>query len=297
MTTPLPPEIQSFLVHLSTERGLADNTILAYQRDLSDLHNFLSKRNQTLLTAAADDLRAYLQIQSRLDKSTRTVTRRLAAIRAFLRYQQILGQNTQPILDLLDRPKPEKSLPKTLSKSQVSQLLGAVNPKNFYACRDVAILELLYAAGLRASELCTLKLPDLNLSIPCLRVFGKGSKERIVPIGQVAKNAIEQYLLDLRPKLNKKNSDLLFLSRSGQPLERVALWMIVEKIAKRSGILKTISPHTLRHCFATHLLSGGADLRVVQELLGHADVATTQIYTHVDQDRLKSIHQKFHPRK
>jgi integrase/recombinase XerD len=163
--------------------------------------------------------------------------------------------------------------------------------------RDVAILELLYASGLRATELCELKVSDTNLQVRCVRVLGKGMKERIVPLGRAAAEAIGRYLLECRPRLDHGGVPNLMLSRTGRPLERVALWMLVEKYGRRSGLLKSISPHTLRHCFATHLIGGGADLRVVQELLGHADISTTQIYTHVDQDRLKAVHAQFHPRK
>jgi integrase/recombinase XerD len=161
----------------------------------------------------------------------------------------------------------------------------------------VAILELLYACGLRASELCLLGVRDANLQLGCVRVFGKGSKERIVPMGRAAAEAIKRYLDDCRPALNRKNSDRLFLSRTGQALERIALWQLIDRYARKAGLYdRGVSPHTLRHCFASHLLSGGADLRVVQELLGHADVSTTQIYTHVDSDRIRAVHRKYHPR-
>jgi integrase/recombinase XerD len=162
--------------------------------------------------------------------------------------------------------------------------------------RDVAILELLYASGLRASELCDLKVRDVNFQVGCVRVLGKGMKERIVPVGRAAAEAIQRYLGECRPKLDAAKSDRMFLSRTGRPMERIGLWMLVERYGRRSGLLKSISPHVLRHCFATHLLAGGADLRVVQELLGHSDISTTQIYTHVDSSRLKSVHSKFHPR-
>ncbi|HWB53399.1 MAG TPA: tyrosine-type recombinase/integrase, partial [Tepidisphaeraceae bacterium] len=174
--------------------------------------------------------------------------------------------------------------------------ISAPNPKDRLFARDVAILELLYAAGVRASELCGLKIADVNLQVAAVRVLGKGSKERVVPLGRAAVEAIESYLGECRPKLDHGNSPLLFLSRSGKPMERVGLWMLVEKYGRKSGLLNEVHPHVLRHCFASHLLSGGADLRVVQELLGHADIATTQIYTHVDQKRLKATHLKYHPR-
>jgi integrase/recombinase XerD len=160
----------------------------------------------------------------------------------------------------------------------------------------VAILELLYASGLRASELCALKLRDLNLQVGAVRVLGKGNKERVVPLGRAAAQATERYLGECRPQLARRPGEHVFLSRTGRPLDRVALWQIVERHARACGLLKSVSPHTLRHSFATHLLGGGADLRIVQELLGHADVSTTQIYTHVDDARLKPIHRKFHPR-
>jgi integrase/recombinase XerD len=238
----------------------------------------------------------YLQDQTRQGQSTRTVARRLAALRLFLRFLASEGKDISNILEELERPKPESSLPKILSRAQVNQLIATPDPESSLYLRDVAILELLYASGLRASELCDVKLRDANLQVGCVRVLGKGTKERIVPLGQCAAEAIARYVAECRPNLQRSPSDLLFLSRSGKPLERIGLWMLVEKYGRRSGLLKSISPHTLRHCFATHLLGGGADLRVVQELLGHSDIATTQIYTHVDQDRLKSVHKKYHPR-
>jgi len=288
------PRLRELLTHLATERGLAENSIHAYRRDLENLCDFLSRRNRTLTSAQARDFQEYLHSQSRGGKSTRTVARRLAAIRVMLRFQS--GKSAK-ILQQLDRPKPEHSLPKTLSRAQVNQLMAAPNPKSSLFSRDVAILELLYASGLRASELCGAKLRDLNESVGVIRVLGKGFKERIVPVGRAAMEAIRRYLEDCRPKLARRGDEHLFLSRTGKPLDRIALWMLVEKYGRRSGLLSSVSPHTLRHCFATHLIGGGADLRVVQELLGHSDISTTQIYTHVDQDRLKAVHRKFHPRK
>ena len=250
-----------------------------------------------MLTAEAEDIRDYLREQTRSGKSTRTVARRIAAIRMLMRFLAATNQRSDKILEQFDRPKPEQSLPKILSRAQVNQLLSAPNPKSSLYFRDVAILELLYASGLRASELCDLKLRDVNIAVGVVRVLGKGSKERIVPVGKPAMTAIEKYLLDCRAKLAKKHEEQLFLSRTGKPMERIGLWMLVEKYGRKSGLLSHISPHTLRHCFATHLIGGGADLRIVQELLGHSDISTTQIYTHVDQDRLKAVHKKFHPRK
>ena len=295
MSGPVPP-VRRLMTHLATERGLAVNTIEAYRRDLTDLATFLAERGRELTAASADELREYLREQTRAGQSTRTVARRLAAIRSFLRYLTIEGFDTADTLAQLERPKPEHSLPKVLSRTQVAELIATPDPTSPLFARDVAILELLYASGLRATELCQLTARDTNLTVGCVRVFGKGAKERVVPFGRAAGEAIARYLTDCRPKLARQPRDELFLSRTGRPLERVGLWMLVERYARRSGLLKTVGPHVLRHCFATHLVGGGADLRVVQELLGHADIATTEIYTHVDDVRLKSVHKRFHPR-
>jgi integrase/recombinase XerD len=250
----------------------------------------------SLISAGADDYRFYLQAQSKKGQSTKTVARRLACIRVFVRFLESQGFDVGDTLQQLERPKPERDLPKILSRAQVNQLIATPDPKSMLFSRDVAILELLYASGLRATELCELKTCDLHLQVGAVRVFGKGSKERVVPVGRAACEAIARYLSDCRPRLEKTPMEVLFLSRTGKPLERVALWMLVERYARKSGLFKKVGPHVLRHCFATHLIGGGADLRIVQELLGHSDIATTQIYTHVDQDRLKSIHKTYHPR-
>jgi integrase/recombinase XerD len=289
------PELRDFLLHLASERGLADNTLHAYRRDLRDVSAYLQARAKSLNGGDADDYRSYLQDQRRAGQSTRTIARRVAAIRVYLRYRAAQGQDVAPILTQLERPKAESSLPKVLGRAQVDTLIAAPDPKSFLFSRDVAILELLYASGLRASELCDLKTRDVNLQVGCVRVLGKGMKERIVPFGRAAGEAIARYLLECRPRLERQVIEQLFLSRTGKPMERIGLWMLVEKYGRKSGLLKSISPHVLRHCFASHLLSGGDDLRVVQELLGHSDISTTQIYTHVDQTRLKAIHKKFHP--
>lgn len=289
--------MREFLLFLASERGLADNSVHAYRRDLEDVEDFFAERSRSLDSLELDDYRAYLQDQTRRGQATKTLARRLAAIRVFLRFRLTQGDDAAGVLEQLERPKPEHALPKVLSRAQVNQLISAPDPSSRLYHRDIAILELLYASGLRATELCELKLIDANLDVAAVRVLGKGSRERIVPMGQAAVDAIRVYLADCRPELDTRRSDRLFLSRTGKPLERVALWMLVEKYGRKSGLLNHVHPHTLRHCFATHLLSGGADLRIVQELLGHSDVATTQIYTHVDQDRLRAIHQKFHPRR
>lgn len=290
------PRVRQFLLHIASERGLAHNTILAYRQDLEDLSAHFRDRHLTFASAGPDDYRDYLHGQRRAGKATKTIARRIAAVRVFLRFRGGEGDDVEAILQQIERPKAERSLPKILGRAQVDAMIAAPDPKSPLFARDVAMLELLYACGLRATELCELKVRDANLDVGVVRVFGKGSKERLVPLGRAAGEALSRYLAECRPKLDRRRSERLFLSRTGKPMERVGLWMLVEKHARRSGILKRVSPHTLRHCFASHLLGGGADLRVVQELLGHSDIQTTQIYTHVDQGRLKSVHKKFHPR-
>jgi len=293
------PKVREFLLHLASERGLADNSIHAYRRDLEDVDDYFNHRRISMVKATADQFRGYLQDQSKKKQSTKTVARRLAAIRLFLRFLSEDEKEAQRILQQLERPKPEQDLPHVLSKSQVNRLINAPKPESPLFTRDVAILELLYASGLRASELCDLKVRDVNLTVQVVRVLGKGMKERLVPLGQAAGEAISRYVNEDRHKVDRTGtSEILFLSRTGKKLTRMALWVIIDRHAKAADLYnRGVSPHTLRHCFATHLIGGGADLRVVQELLGHSDISTTQIYTHVDQSRLKAIHEKFHPRR
>lgn len=293
------PLVRRFLGYLAAERGLSVNTCEAYRRDLKRAIAYFEKANlPTIDTAHADEWRAFFRDESRSEKSTKTVARRVAAVRSLLKFQAVEGRDVDAILDQIDRPKPERSLPKIMSREQVSRLIATPEMCGApFPTRDAAMLELLYASGLRASELCAVTLGDVSLEEGFVRVLGKGSKERIVPVGAAAVAAIERYLLECRPSLLKTPTDVLFLSKTGRPLERVRLWQLVESYGRQSGLLKEISPHVLRHCFATHLLGGGADLRVVQSLLGHADVGTTQIYTHVDSTRLKKVHAQFHPRR
>ena len=297
------PDVSAFLSYLAVERGLARNTQDAYARDLADAERFMGERGKTLRDFIDEDARLFLQDCTSRGKSTKTVARRLAAMRSLLKYQVVCGvrqgEDATVILERLERPKSERDLPKTLSRGQVEKLVHAPDRLTPLGIRDAAMLELLYASGLRASEICGVKINDYNPFLGVVRVFGKGSKERVIPVGKPALAAIRHYLDDVRPGLLRepgRAGDILFLSHTGRPLERIALWQIVVRHARRCGLLKEVSPHTLRHCFATHLLGGGADLRVVQELLGHSDVATTQIYTHVDADRLREVHKRFHPR-
>jgi integrase/recombinase XerD len=222
----------------------------------------------------------------------------MASLKMFYRFGTARNLIADDPTEKLETPKRWKKLPDVLGREQVKALLAAVDSTEKLAKRDTAILELFYSSGLRASEMADLTLRDLHLDLGVIRVIGKGRKERIVPLGGPAQRALVDYINTLRPELLKiknKQTELVFVSRSGGPVTRIVMWQLLQRMSKKAG-LRHIHPHTLRHTFATHLLSGGADLRVVQELLGHADVGTTQIYTHVDSDRLKSVHRKFHPR-
>ena len=296
--------VHAFLVHAAVERGLSPNTRDAYRRDLVDFEDWLENEGYDPMAVEADGVQAYLRHCAGRGLATKSVSRRLAAVRMLLKYQGEAGHRdadeVAAVVQRLETPKAERPLPKTMSRGQVQRLVEQPDRETPLGQRDAAMLELLYASGLRASELCDVKMSDYNPDFRHVRVFGKGSKERVVPVGIPAAEAIDGYLTGVRPTLVKdlkRSKERLFLSNTGRPLDRVALWQIVTRHARHSGVLRETGPHTLRHCFATHLLGGGADLRVVQELLGHTDVGTTQIYTHVDSDRLKEVHAKFHPRR
>jgi integrase/recombinase XerD len=230
-------------------------------------------------------------------KNENSARRALVAIRMFMRFAKLMGLIADDGTAILESPKIWQRLPIVCNKPQVLKLLEAPCPEEPYYLRDRATLELLYATGMRASELAGLKTTDLNFDVGYLRCLGKGNKERIIPVGRTAIEAVEAYLRDLRPRLAKPGSGMsLLLSRTGRPLTRIEIWRLVKKYAARAGLARNLTVHTLRHCFATHLLSGGADLRSVQEMLGHVDIGTTQIYTHVDNERLRKIHKKYHPR-
>ncbi len=295
---PLGRLVREFLSYLTVEGGLSDNTIQAYGRDLLDFlgHCKSSKINELGQISPAI-IQKYIISLSRGNKAEASVKRALVAIRMFMRFGKLNGLIEDDFTGVLEGPKLWQRLPIICSKKQVLDLLGAPSPKEQFYLRDRAMLELLYATGLRASELAGLKVSDLNLDIGYLRCTGKGNRERVVPVGRVASAAAREYLLELRPKLAKPFSgDFLLLSRTGRPVSRIEIWRLIKRYAARAGMPKNLTVHTLRHCFATHLLSGGADLRSVQEMLGHVDISTTQIYTHVDQERLRAIHRKYHPR-
>ncbi len=293
----IPRLLEGFRLYLSVECGLAVSTLEAYRRDLGEFSAFLATQRVPLGDLGMEHLQPYLMALRGRGLALASIARRVASLRMFLRYCHAFGHLDEDLAALVETPRKWHKLPHALHYRKVDALLAAPDPQDRYYHRDLAVLELLYATGVRVSELVGLTLDRINLDIGYVRVMGKGRKERVVPVGRCAIEAVRRYLQELRGRLaGRRNPAALFLSRTGRPLDRSNVWRIVVRCARQAGLPGPLSPHTLRHSFATHLLEGGADLRVVQSLLGHADVTTTQIYTHVDRSRLKSIHQKYHPR-
>lgn len=290
--------IDSFLDYLSVERGLSKNTILSYRKDLDIYTDFLESHSvNTLSRIVKNDITNFMLSQKDKGISANSIARRLAAIRMFHRFltrERILKSDPS---NLIDSPKLWKKIPETLSLNEVESMIAAPDIRDKQGIRDRAILETLYATGMRVSEAVNLKKDSVNLDIGFLRCIGKGDKERVIPLGKKAIASINKYLEASRPAfLKKKESDFLFVSRFGKKISRQSFWKIIKRYAKEAHIKKPMKPHILRHSFATHLLERGADLRSVQEMLGHSNISTTQIYTHINKDRLKTIHRQFHPR-
>ena len=290
--------ISSFLTHVKVEKGLSSNTVSAYRRDLVKFDVFAQKRKLTLEGVSRGDLVEFLAGLYRLKLESRTVARHLVTLRNFFRFAQVHELiTTDPSINL-ESPKIRRSLPGYLRLEEVERLLEQPDSTTALGLRDRAMLEVLYSTGLRVSELIGLRVSDLDSKVGCVRCIGKGDKERIVPVGRKALIMVEKYLRDARPKLLGKlrGSPTLFVNRRGVSLSRVGVWKILSGYGKRAGLRVSLTPHMLRHSFATHLLERGADLRSVQLMLGHADISTTQIYTHVVEERLKQIYKAHHPR-
>ncbi|MBI3316015.1 MAG: site-specific tyrosine recombinase XerD [Candidatus Omnitrophica bacterium] len=287
-----------FLDYISVEKGLSKNTLLAYRRDLRRYLGCLDRTGVVSLDRVArKDIMDFLLKERDRGLTPSSVSRELVAVRMLHRFLTQEGKIREDVTEALEAPKLWKHLPECLSVAEVERVLQAPNLRKPQGVRDQALLELAYATGLRASEIATLKAAHLNKDLGYLRVIGKGEKERVVPVGRTALKSIERYTGKVRAVWARgRAEDALFVTRPGRRMSRQAVWAIVKKYAKLAGVRKKIYPHILRHSFATHLLENGADLRVVQELLGHSDISTTQIYTHVERSRLKAIHQKFHPR-
>lgn len=291
--------VEEFLDYLTVERGLSENTISAYRSDLYKYVKYLeeNKKRNHVDEVDRSDIRDYMMVLKDKGLSANSVSRNLVAIKVFHRFLVRERYAKDDVTSVLDSPKLWKHLPQTLSLAEVEAILKEPNLRKWMEIRDKAALELMYATGVRVSELANLKIGNLNLDIGFIRCVGKGNKERIVPIGRQAQYALQRYVNKVRPKLLKAGTErTLFLSRLGRRISRQSFWKMIKKYARLAGIKKEITPHTLRHSFATHLLERGADLRVIQEMLGHADISTTQIYTHINKERLKSIHHKYHPR-
>ncbi len=302
MLNPKPPSpdalVDQFFNFLLVEKGLSKKTIEAYSRDISRYRDFLAENKAAVFSE--EDTPLILKYLIHLRKSglaARSRARHLIAIRGLYRFLfQEKNLRSDPAR-LIDLPKTSFKLPDVLTRQEIELLMRAPDTAKPLGVRDAAMLEVLYAAGLRVSELVNLTLRDINLEAGFVRVLGKGSKERIVPIGMPAKQKIDHYLGTVRSsRLKDKSSPYLFVARAGRPMTRQGFWKLLRRYAQQAGLSKKISPHSLRHSFASHMLEGGADLRAVQVMLGHVDISTTQIYTHVTRDHLKQLHRKFHPR-
>ncbi len=290
--------LQSFLDYISLERGLSINTRKAYADDIKQFLDSLAQKGVSSLNQVSrKQILDHLMAMKARGMSTNSISRHLVSIKVFFRYLQQEGLLDRNVTDTMDSPKLWKILPDTLSEKEVDLLLAAPDMRKPLGVRDRAMLELFYASGLRVSELAGLQLADLHTDDGYIRVIGKGRKERVIPVAGESIRLLNRYLEEVRPLLcENPHLQNVFVSKRETALCRQRLWQIIKKYTQDAGIMKNVTPHTLRHSFASHLLDNGAPLRVIQEMLGHADIATTQIYTHVNPARLKSIHQQFHPR-
>jgi integrase/recombinase XerD len=293
----LHEDLRAFRHYLQAERGMAENTVLAYGRDLERFAGWVAVGRTDYLAPTLRELGGYVGFLRDEGLAPPSAARHLVALKMFYRFLRMEERGDPAAVELLASPALWERVPQVLSPEAVEKLLAAPAPADRFFLRDRALLETLYATGARASEVVNLTLVDLHLEAGYCKCFGKGSKQRIVPLGDAAKTALTSYLGGQRGELTQTtDAGTVFVSKGGRRLTRVMLWVLVKKYARRAGLPAKVSPHTLRHSFATHLLAGGADLRAVQEMLGHSSIRTTQVYTHVDHTRLKAVHAKFHPR-
>jgi len=291
--------LKEYLTTLKLERNLSGNTVSSYKNDITSLLNFLETHGITDPSQVnKKELNSFFSSLSKTGLSSNSAARYYSSIKGFFRYLFIQNYIKENPMEKVSSPKLKKGLPLVLSVTEVDSILSKPDTSNVLGLRDKALLELLYACGVRVSELLGLKISDLFFNEEIIRVFGKGSKERLVPVGRSAVKWVNEYLIKSRTLLEKKHKseNFLFLNKRGTKLSRMGIWKIVDKYVKDAGIKKEVHPHTFRHSFATHLLEGGANLRAVQEMLGHADISTTQIYTHIDREYIKQMHKDFHPR-
>ncbi len=283
-------------IYLSVEKGLSANTLKAYGSDLKKYFKYLKEKKLDPTTVSSENIRTFIQAQRR-GIAPSSLARLISTLKSFHRFMAMDGYREDDPSREIDSPRLGHYLPGILNQQEVDRLLAQPDRVKPSGIRDRAILELLYATGMRVSELIALRVDDLNLRMGYIRCFGKGGKERIVPIGSHASRAVEEYLTRVRSKIERfQVLPFLFLNPSGKKFSRVGFWKIIKRYVRKAGIEKKITPHTLRHSFATHLLERGADLRSIQEMLGHRDISTTQIYTHISRQRLKELHRQFHPR-
>ena len=290
--------IEMFLDYVILERGLSERTREAYAADLFAFDAFMTAHGVGGINAVTrDDIVDFLFDERERGLSVNSIARRLVAIKVYFAFLVREGLLAHNVTEVMDSPRLWKVLPGMLSRREVENLLASPEGESIYTVRDRAILELMYSTGMRVSEVCELKLEDIHFEEMYVRCIGKGSKVRVIPFGEAARDKLEHYLMKSRPVLEKAGiSKHLFLTYRGKKFSRQGLWRMVKEYTRRAGIDKDVSPHTLRHSFASHLLANGAPLRVIQEMLGHSDIVTTQVYTHIDQERLKTIHHQFHPR-
>ncbi|MBR9729421.1 site-specific tyrosine recombinase XerD [Shewanella intestini] len=292
------PLIDTFLDDLWSHKGVSDNTLVSYRTDLQHFHRYISKHQSTLIKVSSDNVREYLSFRVEQGYAKSSTARLLSSLRRFYGYLIRTKMIREDPIALIESPKQARHLPDALTEAQIDSLLNEPNIDDPIECRDKAMLEVLYASGLRVTELVSLTMEQMSLNQGLVRIVGKGGKERLVPLGELAVSEVMAYIKSARPiLLNEKTSDVLFPSKRGKMMTRQTFWHRIKLYALRAGISSPLSPHTLRHAFATHLLNHGADLRVVQLLLGHTDLSTTQIYTHVAKARLQQIHQTHHPRR
>jgi len=293
----LGSQISIFLHYLRVEKGLSNNTMMAYRRDMEKFAEFMAQRYVPLDEVTRSDVVDFLAGMYRRGLDSRTVARSLVTIRNFYRFCVTEGLVKEDPAATIESPKVRRTLPHFLSVAEVERLLAQPDVSTPGGLCDKAMIELMYSTGLRVSELCGLRLSDIQMNAGSLRCIGKGNKERIVPVGRKALELIQTYLRESRPKLLRDGSSpFLFLNRKGGKMNRIVFWMLLKKYGEKAGLRESLKPHMLRHSFATHLLDGGADLRSVQMMLGHADISTTQIYTHVVEERLKQVYKAHHPR-
>jgi len=292
--------IREYMKMLKVERNLARNSLESYQRDLNQYHDFL-KNNlnvKSIRKTTLGDIRSYIRHLNDKAMSANSIKRAISSIRTYYNFLSAEGKMKDNPAQLLDTPKVPQKLPNVLTIQEIDMILSIIPNNKPMSLRDLAIFEMMYSCGLRVTELCDFKTTDILWDSEMIRVQGKGDKQRFIPVGPIAHDNLNNYLNNERPSLADKNHNVseVFLSKNGLKLTRMMIWVLLKKWTEASGLEKEVSPHTLRHSFATHLLEGGADLRSVQEMLGHTDITTTQIYTHLDKEHLKEVHRTFHPR-